>query len=229
LIFYSCNNASAMNKKLDEDFYSKTCIRISKSKGHIRYDFIHFDETDYTIQGNVGTFKGDLMVYLLLVGHSFKWRSKDGSTIRPYHEIDENNIEFWFDNFDKNLVIQEWRSHPPKLGFSTVPLNFSLHVDHFYEHFYLLISFIKNDEEKVKFTVLVLNQMLSAWNEASLAKNRRFGIVHSWIEEKVTPNYVKFYIDFGSAHEKLLKQILESLNDIEGIEKVTITSYPDED
>lgn len=220
---------SAMNQKLDNDFFSKTGIRISKTKGKIHYDFIHRDVIDYSLEGNIGTFKGDLLVYGLVVGCFFKWQSKDMKILRPYDEIDEENIEFWFDILDAELAIKEWRAHPPKLGFKPNPLSYLLNVDHFNEHFYLLISFKENNEDVGKSTLQMLNQMLNDWNEASLAKNRRLGIVHNWKDEKITSNNLKFYIDYGSASEKLLKQILEALNDIEGINEVTITSYPNEE
>lgn len=220
-----------MVNQLCKYFLEKTGIDMSKSKGKIGFVPRTLSSLGFRVEENIGRLEGHLICFYTEVGGAINWKAHDGSIIHPHDQVDEKNIEFWFEDLDVEWAKREWKlySAPPKLGFPLQPFHYKVLVDHFNEHFYLLISFKENNEDVVKSTLQILNKLLNNWNEASLEKNRRLGIAHNWNEEKVTPNYLKFYIDYGSAHEKLLKQILETLNDLEGIEKVTITSFPDEE
>jgi hypothetical protein len=214
----------AMGEKLEEYFYSKTEIRMSKANGKIV--FVPDYSNNLSFSGNIGTIRGTLLIQNFRIAKDIKWKSPNVTPIYPQDEVLEENIEFWFEDLEVAAAQREWRAVPPKLGFKLDKPRFELKLDHFNEHFYLLILYKENNEDTVKSTLQMLNQMLNDWNEASLAKNRRLGIVHNWKDEKTTSNYLQFYIDFGSASEKLLKQILEALNDTEGITEITITSYP---
>lgn len=221
---------STMCKKLDEDFYKKTGIRISKSKGKINFGPFFSKDLHSSFEGNIGTFKGNLGVDILIVGHDIKWQSKkEGKLIYPHDEVNEDEIDFWFDHVLVKEAKEKWRELPPKLGVKIKPLHYDFKLESYTEHFYLCIYLKDQSESSIKEVETIVSQLIVDWNNASLDKNKDMGVVHSWEIYQSSTNFLIMYIDFGSASEKLLKQILETLNDLEGIEKVTITSFPDEE
>ncbi|WP_373552601.1 hypothetical protein [Haliscomenobacter sp.] len=220
-----------MISQLCKYFLEKTGIDMSKSKGKIGFVPGTISSLGFSIDENIGRLEGHLICFYLQIGEAVKWKTNDGSIISPNDHVDEKNIEFWFDCLNVEAAKREWKlySAPPRLGFTLQSLHYKVLVDHFNEHFYLLVSFKNKDQSIVESAAKLLNETCNTWNDHSLAKNRNLGIVHNCSAQILEDNYLRFYIDFGSAHEKLLKQILEALNDIPQIEKVTITSYPDEE
>lgn len=220
----------SMCKGLDEDFYKKTGIRMSKSKGKVNFGPFNISELRYIIDGYIGTFNGNIGIEALIVGYDIKWRSKqEGKIIYPQDEIEESEVEFWFDRVFEKTAKEKWFKIPPKLGINLKPLSYQLNVESFTEHFYLVITFKVHNEQLVKEVEKLLNEKIERWNELSSVKDGKYGYVHDRETHKLMPNLLIFYIDGGSSSIVFLKLVFEALSDTQYIEKVTITSYPDED
>ncbi|AEE52332.1 hypothetical protein [Haliscomenobacter hydrossis] len=221
----------AMIGQLCKYFLEKTGIDMGKSKGKIGFAPGTISSLGYSIDGNIGKLEGHLICFYMEVGGAINWKTYDGSIIHPKDQVDEKNIEFWFEDLNVEWAKREWKLYSalPKLGFTLPSLHYKVLVDHFNEHFYVLVAFKSKDQSIVESVANLLYHTCNTWNDHSLTKSRKLGIVHNCSTQILEDNYLRFYIDFGSAHEKLLKQILEALNDIPQIEKVTITSYPDEE
>lgn len=224
--------AISMCKRLDDDFYNKTGIRISKSKGRVNFGPFFIKDLGYSFEDNVGVLKGNLGIEALIVGYDIKWRSKpEGKIIYPYDEIEEEEVEFWFDRVFVDTAKKKWVEiqTPIKLGIELNPLNYILNVENFTEHFYLVLNFYSLNDYLIDESERILNVTLRKWNEKSLGKDWELGVVHDYGVHRRDGTCLVYYIDGGSASNLLLKLILEMLNRVNQLEKVTITSYPDEE
>lgn len=222
----------SMCKRLDDDFYNKTGIRISKSKGRVNFGPFFTKDLEYGVEDNFGVFKGNLGIEALIVGYDIKWSSKqEGKFIYPHDEVEEGEVEFWFDRVFVDTAKKKWSEiqAPFKLGIELDPLNYILKIENFTEHFYLVLNFNSLHDNSIDESERILNVTLRKWNEKSLGKDWELGVVHDYGVHSRDGTCLVYYIDGGSASDLLLKLILEMLNRVNQLEKVTITSYPNEE
>lgn len=217
----------AMCLQLDEDFFLQTEIRISESKGKIHFGPYYTRDLCYWVENNIGIFKGALAIDVLKVGQDIHWKNTKGNRfISPNEKIDASGIDFKFGEIFVDTAKKQWiELQPPiHLGIELNPLNYTLNLEHFTEHFYLVLTFKPLNTDSIHESERLLNIILRKWNERSFGPE--LGLVHDYGVHSRGDTFLVYYIDRGSAAKLLLKLVLEMLNRINNLKAVTITSYP---
>ena len=159
-----------------------------------------------------------------------KWKSKSGKIYTPTSEnIDFDDIEFWIEGLEKEKILEVWNDpayNPKTLGFKHKKTHFELVVEYFhYDAFYLIIH-LKEQENKIDYLTEIsdeISKIFENHNIKSESKNKKYGLVHDYGTEEIKNNKLIYYIDYGSANDKPLKDVIDKLNTFEKIEKVVFT------
>jgi hypothetical protein len=179
-------------------------------------------------------FPEQIRVNILTGMHSFncliKWRSKSGKIYKPTSlQIDPDDIEFWIVGLEKEKILEIWNDpayNPKTLGFKHKKTHFNLEIEYFhYDAFYIVIS-LKDQEQNNLYLTEISNEISGIFenhNIKSESKSRRYGLVHDFGIEEIKNNRLVYYIDYGSANDKSLKDVIEKLNSYDKIEKVVFT------
>ena len=214
-----------LSEKLKKDLINQTRI-----KDIIKVSKLQFcpQEYAYISERHIQKLKMHFLIVheVLPVWVVWETNSDIGIPVRPFHsKIDEKSVKMWFEGLPVEKILNEYYKEPPKINIENSNLNYKLKIFHFFnESMYLIVS--KNEEgELVEIADLISNE-INNWNIQSEKNCRKNGIIHNSRIHKKSSNRLEYYIDLGSASEAGLISILQSLNSLDYIKSVKVTSFP---
>lgn len=159
-----------------------------------------------------------------------KWKSKSGKIYTPTSEnIDPDDIEFWIEGLEKEKILEVWNDpayNPKTLGFKHKKTHFELVVEYFHYDAFYLIVFLKEQETNQDDLIEISNEINNIFEQHNIKSekyNRKYGLIHDFGTEEIKNNKLTYYIDYGSANDKPLKDVIDKLNAFDKIEKVVFT------
>lgn len=223
---------SELSYQLAHDFENKIGLNPLNLKRFIHLSLNY--AVDYPFEYDEDKSKEEMEVLLGIDICAFypkiKWSSKSGKLYKPTsQDIDPDDIEFWFEELDKEKILEKWNDpayNPKTLGFKHKKTLFKLEVEYFhYDGFYMVID-LKEQEKNNLYLNEISNEISKIFEQHNIkseTKNRRYGLVHDFGTEEIKDNKLIYYIDYGSANDKPLKEVIEKLNTFDKIEKVVFT------
>lgn len=206
-----------MDQQLSDEFEKKTGIKISK---RIR---LHLDETDLNLSYGDISCANSVLTIIEEAPNNLKvcWKSGSGHIYKINDDdIDCNDIEFWFENFQPELYIQQYYPNQ-KLPFKIKNITYDLVVTRINLDCIIKMTLkknvIKNEEEIVE----QIDNFIAAFNNKSEKISREEGVIHNWNME-IASNIIIYALDLGSMGISFFKKMLTFLSALNLFERVEI-------
>jgi hypothetical protein len=149
------------------------------------------------------------------------WKTYSGTVIEPGdRKMDCSDLVFWFEKMDPLLYHRQlFPSYV--LPFKLDGLSYELDIKRLNISCMVIMTTIQNDKEKTAHLSAQIDEFIDSFNAASVKKDRKNGVVHSWKSE-VRADQLIYEIDMGSAGSGFLKKILLFLSGLGAFKKIEI-------
>lgn len=224
--FMSDQFIELINVKLANDFYRQ--LKEPKQTSEI---YLGFAQGDFSYSTKRGVQKLTLRISVRNMSFRatilWKNKSKYGTMIRPHFtEINEDDIEMWFEDLPMDKISKEYKQSPPNYGIQVNHLSYPVEIAHFEVGLYVLCYLNDDDIQTGEQIGQQLNDFVNTWNKKSDYKGGKYGVIHNGNVEKIEAGFVQYYFDWGSASKTAMDQLLTLLDKTKKIERLKITSYP---
>jgi hypothetical protein len=213
-------------KKLFDNFVKHTSI---SDKKNIIIAFPLKDSNmkfEVFILNEVSKVNWYLVVLASLIPVTICWKSKSGRIYKISDEdIDENDIEFWFEDLDVLAIYKELYPNNP-LPFKLKNIQFELEILRLDLELELKIDLKDANLELIDLIETQVENFIDKWNkkaEKDTEDKLGMGLVHNTKTSLKSNCEIIFAIDMGSSDVAIIKKIIMMLNKTEGIKKVTIS------
>jgi hypothetical protein len=213
---------------LSRDFEDKTGINPLKAKGKVFLSTNDNFQIPYIEEIPISELQAGIGIHHYGSKATIKWSSKSGKIIRPSDlEIDETDVEMWFDDLDVAQILRDYASMHRKPDIDVSPYRYEIVFDSFFwEGLYFVVTLETVEALQKENVIHLLDKFVKDWNEKSESRGRSKGLIHNSGCEKITETGFVYYFDMGSASFDALRQLLQTLNNAGCVKKVLLTSYP---
>ena len=219
---------SIMDKQLIEDFSNKTQIN-NFTEREIYLDYgLHKIAIDPTAME--GKFVVELVMQVFSCPNAtIAWKKTTDNPIDlSKDEINETDILFWSEDLDIEQIQDHYFWIQPRIGFKHKKLSYRFEYEFFTnDSIYLKIKFKSDKTSDIKDTIQLIDDIIGNHNDKSLARGRRYGLIHNGTPTFVADSYLEYYIDAGSAIDKPFKDMIEKISDMGLVESLIMSGYSD--
>jgi hypothetical protein len=220
-----------MDILLHKDFFQKTGIKKLNNALAICYwwqkNGINV-YTQYDFSNGISSLTTIISTRLGELPESIKicWKAKSGKEIEPSQlNIDIKDIEMWFEGLNVQEVREYYYGEKTawyKLAYIR-KLSYILDIKKKFGTDIIIQLYIKEKNiDAIHYLVQNLYGKLENWNTKSEAKDRLYGVVHNYHSSIIKDDFAELIIDFGSAEDRLMKDILKMLSKTNLLSKVII-------
>jgi hypothetical protein len=202
---------------IEKEFYRITSIRLT---GRVQFAFVgkdvFFVESDDISRMPICLFINHNWITFIIC-----WQSLSGKIYKPEDEIiDCNDVRFWFENLDINLVNQ-CINPGGVLPFKTDKLGYALEITGLDMNMHIRLKVIPGKEQEINAAMESIDNYIDSFNLKSERKGRKDGVVHNW-KRRNEGNDLIYELDMGSAGMKFLADLLKHFSKIGIFETVVI-------
>lgn len=197
------------------------------------YESSHYIRNPYFEKELINNMNIMFGIFIVVFNVKIKWKSISGNIYFPSStEIDEDDIEMWFDDLPVNDILNIWNDpayNPKKLNFRYKKPSYDIKVDFFmWDSIYMHIK-LKQGVKNSTFDAIsdYIDKKFQEFNLYSESKKYRYGVIHNFGEDKRNENTMIYYIDYGSAIVKPMREVIEGLSVFDEIDFVIFCSKND--
>jgi hypothetical protein len=151
------------------------------------------------------------------------WKSKSGKIYKTTDtDIDYTDIEFWFEELQPELYLEQYYPKGQKLPFSTKGLPFEVVVTNLNIDCNLWIEFENGHTQNLDKIIEEIGNFIGDYNDKSELKDRADGVVHNGYGNKENENNILFEIDLGSVGFSFFKKLFKKISTFKEIKKLEI-------
>lgn len=148
------------------------------------------------------------------------WKSQSGRIYQPLDDVDCDDIEFWFGNFQAELFIKQYYPNQ-QLTFKIKDISCDLVVTRINLDCTILLTPKKEAVENAEAIVNSIDEFINDFNEKSERKDRVDGVIHNWNTE-IRNGKLIYNLDLGSTGVLFFKKLLTYLSKMNTFTKVEI-------
>jgi|GEM_PF-1320929 len=210
---------ACLDNQLSNLFTKLTGIKITK---RIQTTLSHFKiNKPFLVSGEVSRLNTSLIINDNWNPVEVVWKSKSGRIYLPGNEdIDCNDIEFWFENFEAELYIRQYYPNQ-KLPFKIKDISYELVVTRINLDCTIVMKLRPNAVSDTEKTVEVIDHFITTFNDKSEKRDRSEGVIHNWNIE-IKDDTVIYNLDLGSTGVSFFRKILTFLSKMNAFLKVEI-------